>query len=154
MTQKRIVLPHSGIVKAPGLPPRVSKVCQLAIELTLPERTLRDWLEAGVAHQRAERARIRGYGPDFSNWRVGQRTPKKEEQLAPGQVGCFRCRPSVEMLEASPRPIKRKLIMPKGTCPQCGCRLNRAGRISDHPASPVSVSASLKNLLTEALNAE
>jgi hypothetical protein len=132
MTQKRIFLPHSVIVKAPGLLPMLYKVCELAIELHLPERTLRDWLEGGAPNQRDQRGQIWVYGPDFSHWVVGMHKPKNKKKLAGNQAYCFRCKKPVELQNASSQPIKGKLIMTKGICPHCGCTINRAGRIPDH----------------------
>jgi hypothetical protein len=139
MTQKRIFLPHSVIVKAPGLLPMLYKVCELAVELHLPERTLRDWLDDGAPHQRDQRGQIWVYGPEFSNWVVGRRKPKREKKLAEGQAYCCRCKRHVDMQNASSRPIKGKLIMTKGICPQCGCAINRAGRLPDDQAIPASI---------------
>jgi hypothetical protein len=48
MTQKRISLPHSVIVKAPGILPMLYTVSELAQELRTPERALQDWLAAGA----------------------------------------------------------------------------------------------------------
>ena len=48
MTQKRICLPHSVIVRAPILLPMLYTIPELAQELRTPERTLRDWLAAGA----------------------------------------------------------------------------------------------------------
>jgi hypothetical protein len=138
MTQKRICLPHSVIVKSPGLLPMLYKVCELAIELHLPERTLRDWLEDGAPHQRDKRGQIWVYGPEFSNWVVGMRKPKREKKLADNQAYCFRCKQYVEMHNAYSCHLKGKLIMTKGICPQCGCIINRAGRIPDNQAIPAS----------------
>jgi hypothetical protein len=129
--QKRIHLPHSVIVKAPGLLPMLYKVSELAIELHLPERTLRDWLENGAPHQRNQGGQIWVYGPEFSNWVAGLRKPKRERKLTENQAYCFRCNQIVEMQNASSRPIKGRLIMTKGVCPQCGCTINRGDRIPD-----------------------
>ena len=43
-------LPHHVIVRAPGLLPMLYKVRELASELIVLERTLRDWLVCGVPY--------------------------------------------------------------------------------------------------------
>lgn len=133
MSQKRICLSHSVIVKAPGLLPMLYKVSELAIELHLAERTLRDWLEDGAPHQRDQRGQVWVYGPEFSSWVAGMHKPKREKKLTDNQAYCFRCKQPVEMQNASSRPIKGKLIMTKGICPRCGCTINRGGRIPENP---------------------
>ena len=138
MTSKQIQLTHSVIVRAPGLLPMLYKVSELAIELHMPERTLRDWLDDGAPHQRDQRGQIWVYGPEFSSWVKDKRKPKKENKLADHQAYCFRCKQSVEMQNARTRHIKGKLIMTKGICPQCGCKINRAGRLPDGQAIPAS----------------
>ena len=136
MTQKRIRLPHAVIVKAPGLLPMLYKVSELAVELHLPERTLRDWLENGAPYQRYQHGQIWVYGPEFSNWVAGLRKPKRERKLTENQAYCFHCNQIVEMQNASSRPIKGRLIMTKGVCPQCGCTINRGDRIPDKKPMP------------------
>jgi hypothetical protein len=111
-------------------------VSELAVELHLPERTLRDWLEDGAPHQRDQHSRIWVYGPEFSNWVAGMHKPKREKKLTANQAYCFRCKRIVEMHNACSRPIKGKLIMTKGVCPHCGCTINRGGRIPDNQPMP------------------
>jgi hypothetical protein len=139
ITQKRIRLPHSVIVKAPGLLPMLYKVSELAVELHLPERTLRDWLEKGAPHKRNQRGQIWVYGPEFSIWVATMRKPKREKILTDNQAYCFRCKQIVEMQNARSLPIKGKLIMTKGVCPHCGCTINRGDRIPDNQPMPAHV---------------
>ena len=136
MNQKKFCPPHSVIVKAPGLLPMLYKVSELAVELHLPERTLRDWLENGAPHNRDQRGQIWVHGPEFSNWVAGMHKPKREKKLTDNQAYCFRCNRIVEMQNASSRLIKGRLIMTKGVCPQCGCTINRGGRTPDSQPLP------------------
>ena len=136
MAKKRICLPHSVIVKAPGLLPMLYKVSELAVELHLPERTLRDWLENGAPHKRNQHGQIWVHGPEFSNWVAGMHKPKTEKKMTDHQAYCFRCKQIVEIQNASSRLIKGKLLMTKGICPQCGCTINRGGRIPDNQPFP------------------
>ena len=139
LNQKRIRLPHAVIVNAPGLLPMLYKVSELAVELHLPERTLRGWLENGAPHKRNQRGQIWVYGPEFSLWVAGMHKPKREKKLTKNQAYCFRCNQIVDMQNASSRSIKGKLIMTKGVCPQCGCTINRGDRIPDNQPMPARV---------------
>ena len=136
MAQKRICLPHYVIVKAPGLLPMLYKVSELAVELHLTERTLLDWLKNGAPHNRDQYGQIWVHGQKFSNWVAGMHKPKKERKLTDNQAYCFRCNRIVELQNASSRLIKGRLIMTKGVCPQCGCTINRGGRIPDKQPMP------------------
>ena len=49
---KSIHIPRAVIVRAPGLLPMLYSVSELAGELNIPDRTLRDWLAAGAHHER------------------------------------------------------------------------------------------------------
>jgi hypothetical protein len=121
-------LPHATIVKAPGLLPMLYKVSEIAEELQVPERTLRDWLDIGAPHQRDERNNLWVNGCLFSEWVRSNRKQKKPAHLADHQAYCLRCRQVVELKAPEIIPIKGKLINIKGTCPQCGCIINRGGR--------------------------
>ena len=60
--------PHQVIVRAPGLLPMLYKVRELADDLGIPERTLRDWLKNGAPHHRDTRKNIWVNGEVFSAW--------------------------------------------------------------------------------------
>lgn len=121
-------LPHTAIVKAPGLLPMLYKVSEIADELKVPERTLRDWLSAGAPHHRDERNNLWVNGRLFADWVQSKRKQKKTTRLSDNQAYCLRCKQVVELAHAEIIPIKGKLIHIKGACPQCGCTINRGGR--------------------------
>ncbi len=118
-------MPHHVIVKAPGLLPMLYKVSELAGELGLPERTLRDWLDAGAPHQRDPLNHIWINGRAFKQWIQEQRKPKRTVKLLDHQAYCLRCNKAVELQSPERHLIKGKLVNIKGTCPQCGCSINR-----------------------------
>jgi hypothetical protein len=124
----RMNLPHTAIVKSPGLLPMLYKVSEIAEELHVNERTLRDWLTSGAPHQRDERNNLWVNGRLFAEWVQAQRKPKKPAHLADNQAYCLRCKAVVELTNPEIIPIKGKLINIKGSCPQCGCVINRGGR--------------------------
>ncbi len=121
-------LPHCVIVKAPGLLPMLYKVSELASDLQVPERTLRDWIEAGVPHQRDENSHIWVNGKLFAQWVQENRKQKRPAVLADNQAYCLRCKQVVELSNPQVVHVKGKLINIKGVCPQCGCVINRGGR--------------------------
>ncbi|MFZ2098658.1 MAG: hypothetical protein WAV05_18655 [Anaerolineales bacterium] len=124
----RMKLPHLVIVRAPGLLPMLYKVGELANELGIPDRTLRDWLNTGVPHQRDRRGHLWVNGLEFAQWVEKQRIKKAPEKLADDEAYCLHCRQPVMLIDPEIVPIKGKLINIKGYCPKCGNVINRGGR--------------------------
>jgi hypothetical protein len=119
--------PHHVIVKAPGLLPMLYKTSELADEIQIPERTLRDWLDAGAPHQRDASNRIWINGKDFKKWVHEKRKLRNSVKLLDQQAYCLRCKTAVDLLRPERISIKGKLINIKGTCPKCGAIINRGG---------------------------
>jgi hypothetical protein len=120
-------LPHHVIVKAPGLLPMLYKASELADEIQIPERTLRDWLKSGAPFQRDSSNRIWVNGQDFKQWVQEKRKPKRTFKLLDNQAYCLHCKTAVELLNPKRHAIKGKLVNIMGACPQCGCTINRGG---------------------------
>jgi hypothetical protein len=125
---QRVKLPHNVIVKAPGLLPMMYKVSEIAIDLDAPERTLRDWLDAGAPHERDEQQHIWVNGTLFAAWVVAQQKPKRDQKMDDGHAYCLRCNAVVPLVNPITVPMQGKLIMIKGVCATCGCTINRGGR--------------------------
>ena len=125
-------LPHIVIVKAPGLLPMLYKVSELAGELGIPERTLRDWLEAGAPHQRDHCGHLWINGTQFAQWVQQHRKPKRKYKLDNESAYCLRCNEVVKLTEPRPQHMKGKLFIIKGVCPQCGAAINRGARYGTH----------------------
>ena len=121
-------LPHHVIVRSPGLLPMLYKVSELANELGIPDRTLRDWLNTGAPHQRDRRGHLWVNGQEFAQWVEKQRIKKSPDKLADNEAYCLRCRQPVVLIDPKFIPIRGKLINIKGYCPQCGNVINRGGR--------------------------
>ena len=121
-------LPHSVIVKSPGLLPMRYSVRELSEELNIADRTLRDWLKAGAPHQRDTRKHIWIVGTQFSQWVHNQRKPKREHKLSDHEAYCLRCNAVVILNNPKRQAIKGKLVHIKGICPHCGCKINRGAR--------------------------
>ena len=128
MTNNRIKLPHAVIVKAPGLLPMLYTVRELVDKFGVPERTFRDWLEMGAPNSKDKQGHIWIEGREFAAWVAGQRKPVKKK-LTEDQAYCMRCNEVMEISMPEIIHIKGKLINIRGKCPQCGCTINRGGRL-------------------------
>lgn len=123
-----IKIPHSVIVRAPGILPMLYMVRELAEELDISERTLRDWLKNGAPHERDSRKRIWINGVEFAQWVQANRKKKNKRKLNDDEAYCLRCNKAVRLEDPQVHHIKGKLIHIKGTCKHCGHTINRGGR--------------------------
>lgn len=134
----RIHFPHSVIVKSPGLLPMHYRVSELAETLRVPDRTLRDWLVAGAPHFRDQQNNLWIDGRDFADWVASLRKPVKERKLRKGEAYCMRCNKPVSMTDISTHSMQGKLILIRGKCPHCGCRICRGTRVPTHSADSMT----------------
>jgi hypothetical protein len=121
-------IPHAVIVRAPGLLPMLYKVSELAADLGIPERTLRDRLACGAPHERDQKSHVWINGELFAAWVKEQRTRKQAKKLRDGEAYCFGCRAAVSMSRQVEIPIKGKLVHIRGVCPVCGTQVQRGGK--------------------------
>lgn len=129
-------IPHQVIVKAPGLLPMLYTPREIAEELSIPERTLRDWLLRGAPHSRDTRNHLWVHGLHFAAWVEVQRKSKQHlagRKLREGEGYCLRCHQIVVMLDPVVKHIQGKLYHTKGRCPDCGCMIHRGGRHGHTP---------------------
>lgn len=124
----RIKLPHGVIVKAPGLLPMLYTVRELADELSMPERTLRDWLLHGAPYTRDQLGRIWVNGQAFAAWVASQRKKAPVTRLKPGEGYCMACNQVVVVLKPTRRPSAGKLVYIQGLCPHCNGKVSRGAR--------------------------
>lgn len=103
------------------------KPSELAEDLGIPERTLRDWLDEGAPRTRDGRKHIWINGEEFAQWVESERKPKKERKMEAGQAYCFRCKQIVEMVDPAISYTKGKLALQTGECPLCHGKINRGG---------------------------
>lgn len=128
-TEPRIKLPHPVIVRAPGLLPMRYTVHEIADDLGVPERTLRDWLAAGAPHQRDERGHIWIVGVEFAGWVQQIRHSRMmRPKMGEGEAYCFRCKKIVMLQKPVYLPIQGKLVHLSGECPYCGTTVKRGSR--------------------------
>jgi predicted RNA-binding Zn-ribbon protein involved in translation (DUF1610 family) len=131
----RLRFPHSVIVKSPGLLPMLYKVGELAKSLSIPDRTIRDWLVAGAPHSRDHRDNLWINGKEFADWVTSLRKKRKHKKLEQGEAYCVRCNQVVAMTEVTTHARHGKLVMISGKCPNCGRRIWRGDRIPTSPAN-------------------
>jgi hypothetical protein len=124
--QPLILLPHSVIVKAPGLLPMLYKPGEIARDLGIPPRTLYDWLGVGAPHQRDTSDHIWINGVEFCKW-IDQNRKSKEgkRKLTSNEAFCLRCHTAVQLIAPVRKHMKGRLYLVKGKCPQCGITINR-----------------------------
>jgi hypothetical protein len=126
----RIHPPHHVIVRAPGLLPMLYKVSEIVEEIGIPDSTLRGWLEGGAPLRHDSGGHLWIHGRDFAGWVAGLRRPEREGRLADDEAFCMSCRRVVAMNDPVQKPIKGKLVHIIGTCPECGCTIQRGGRLA------------------------
>jgi hypothetical protein len=121
-------LPHAVIVRAPGLLPMLYKVHELADELSMPERTLRDWFHHGAPHTRDRLGHIWVDGQAFMAWVASQRKKDTRVRLQPGEGYCLNCNRIVMMHHPTHRPSSGRLVYIQGVCPHCRGKVSRGAR--------------------------
>ncbi len=127
---KNIKLPQQVVVKSPGLLPMLYKVRELSEELSVPEKTLRYWLEIGAPHQRDERGHVWINGMDFAEWIQTKAVRKqKEKRMEDDEAYCVHCKRVVKLWDPQIVPIRGKLIHIRGKCEYCGHTILRGGRL-------------------------
>jgi hypothetical protein len=127
-------LPHTVIVKAPGLLNMLYKPSELANELKTPLRTLYDWCNANRFAEKDNNGNLWINGKKFAAWVENQRKhPTRKLRLQSDEAYCLRCNKAVKLIDPTIQPIKGKLILIKGTCSRCGANINRGGRYDRAP---------------------
>lgn len=123
----RLKLPHSLIVRAPGLLPMLYTPNEIADELGISVRSVREWLEHGLPHQRDARKRIWIEGRQLAAWVVATKQIHVGQPLGDDEAYCFKCRKPVKLL--NPESVLRgKRALLSGKCPACGSLINRGSR--------------------------
>jgi len=56
-------------------------------------------------------------------------TKAAAHNLGDNEAYCLRCKQIVKVVDPGIEPRRGKLILIKGTCPNCGCTINRGGRV-------------------------
>ena len=122
--QNKRKIPHSAIVKAPGLLPMLYTLREMSDELGVPVPMLRTWIDWGAPHQRDGRGNIWINGRELAMWLDKIRRPRRSRKLGKDEAYCLRCRKAVRLLNPQ-RQTKAHQIILSGTCPRCGGTINR-----------------------------
>ncbi len=117
-------IPHSVIVRAPGLLPMLYKVRELAQELDTSSRRIRRWARRGLPHERDGRNHIWINGEEFARWVEDQRHAQRGPKLKPHEGYCLRCRRAVRIVDPVRQSDGKKTLL-HGACPRCGATVNR-----------------------------
>ncbi len=120
-------LPHSVIVRAPGLLPMLYMPSELAQELGVTASTIREWLAQGAPHQRDARGYFWIDGRRFAAWVKAMRHSQLSQPLGDDEAYCLRCRQPVKLL-ASTTTQRGKHILLNGVCPTCGSSIHRGAQ--------------------------
>lgn len=123
----RFKVPHSVIVRAPGLLPMLYTPPELEQELGVPARTIREWLAKGLSHQRDERGHILLDGRQVAAWVKTLGRSRADRRLEADEAYCVRCRRAVKWLNPT-RDQRGQQIWWRGVCPNCGSAICRGGR--------------------------
>jgi len=132
---ENIILTQRIIAKAPGLLHMRYKLTEIAEKLDINPRTIADWTNAGLPHERDERGHIWIIGTEFASWveekRLARKNRNSHQKLSDNQVYCLRCNKPVLPKNLQIITGNGKQIYIKGNCPKCGCSVNRGGRNND-----------------------
>ncbi len=119
---------HLMAVRAPRLLPMLYTPGELAEELGLSSRTIREWTRKGMPHQRDAKGYLWIQGREFAQWFDELRRSAKHHRLKENEAYCLRCRQVVTLTPTETKQVG-KMILKKGRCPQCGGGLNRGARL-------------------------
>jgi hypothetical protein len=122
-----IRVPHSVIVCAPGLLPMLYALSELAAELRISVRPLREWLKQGMPQQRDARGHIWIDGRRFANWVAELHHARSARRMGPAEAYCVRCRKPVRLIDPV-RSCQGQKVLLRGVCPECGGSIFRGAR--------------------------
>ncbi len=124
---RQLRLPHSVIVRAPGLLPMLYRPAELAEDLGVSDRVVREWLLKDLPHQRDERGHLWIDGRDAATWISKIRGSRNSTKLAADEAYCMPCHKPVKLLNPT-RTKRGKQIVLHGRCPSCGTSIHRGTR--------------------------
>ena len=112
-------LPHTVIVRAPGLLPMLYTPSELEQELHIPASTVREWLDKGLPHQRDARDHIWINGRQLAAWVETMRQSRSTQRLNDDEAFCVNCHRPVKLMNPT-RILRGKHLLLNGKCPNCG----------------------------------
>jgi hypothetical protein len=120
-------LPHTVVVRAPGLLPMLYSPNELAEELHVPVHIVREWLNKGLPHRRDASRHVWLNGREVAAWVEVARQARPCQPLQPDEAFCVNCQRPVK-LESPTRTPQGKHLRLSGTCPECGKSIHRGAR--------------------------
>lgn len=120
-------MPHSVIVRAPGLLPMLYTLTELGDELEISVRILREWQDRGLPHERDARGHIWIDGRRFAAWVQAMQQARLAKKLKEGQAYCLNCRRPVELKDPTSVSHGKQMLL-SGVCPDCGSSIHRGSR--------------------------
>ncbi len=120
-------LPHTVVVRAPGLLPMLYSLNELAEDLHIPVHIVREWLKKGLPHQRDAAHRVWINGREVTAWVEAARHARPRQPLQPDEAFCVKCNRPVTLEDPSRTPRGKHLLL-SGNCPKCGTSIHRGVR--------------------------
>lgn len=125
-----ISLPHAVITRAPGLLPMIYRISEVAEELKVSVKLIKRLVDLGAPHERDSRQHIWINGTAFACWVEETRTSQAgRTKLKDDEAWCLPCRKAVKLINPS-TTVNNKQQLLSGTCPECGCTINRGARFN------------------------
>jgi hypothetical protein len=125
--QRTIRLSHAVIVRAPGLLPMWYTPGELAQDLGISVRAIRDWQRFGLPYRRDERGHLWIDGRQFAAWVKAVCQPRPGRRLNQNEAYCLHCRGPVKLINPTRQRHGNQVTL-RGECPQCGNAIFRGGR--------------------------
>lgn len=120
-------LPHTVVVRAPGLLPMLYSPHELAEELHTPAYIVREWLNKGLPYQRDAAHHVWINGREVAAWVEAARQARPRQPLRPDEAFCVRCNRPVKLANPTRTPRGKHQLL-SGTCPECGTSIHRGVR--------------------------
>lgn len=121
MTRK---LPWTVITRAGRLLDMLYRPDELALELSIPSRTVREWIQYGMPYERDPRGHLWVNGVQFSHWVEQIRKQWPRIPLAEDEGFCLHCKRRVKLTQAA-RSERANGLLLTSACPHCGATVNR-----------------------------
>jgi len=134
---RRIKLPSSVIVRAPGLLHMWYTSSELVTELSDlgtddPEKLpLKHWIVLGLPHRRDARGHLWFDGHVVAQWIKQQRQKPTRQKIAADETYCFHCQAVRVFKEPIVHSQRGKQIIYRGVCITCGHDVNKAAKAQE-----------------------
>ena len=126
----RIKLHHNIITRAPGLLPMLYRVSDLADDLGIPAKAVRNLLNAGAPHQHDQRGHLWVSGTDFAHWVsfIQETKRKRRLKLQDDEAFCLGCRRPVKLIDPEVTKVGHSTLL-SSICPACGSMIYRGAKL-------------------------